>query len=380
MKFIHTSDWHIGRQLHTQSLLEDQAHVLEQIIDHACTHAVDAVVVAGDLYDRSVPPAQAVTLLDEVLNRLCGESGIPVILIPGNHDSLERVGFGARQLRHSGLYILNDLQQVDQPVVLQSNGQEVAFYGVPYHEPNQIRSLYQADVATSHAAMQHLLERIRQRHPAHQRSVVVAHCFLGGGATSESERPLSVGGADQVGAELFEGFDYVALGHLHGPQTSSLPQVHYSGSILKYSFSEATHQKSVTLVSLDLEGSVHTERLPLWPRYDMRIIEGRFGDILSQAPHDLNAQDYLMVRLTDTDAILDPMGRLRLFYPNLLHLEKSVRYADGAHTLDRENLKRNELEMFHDFYQQITSEAMTPEQTEAMAAIIDAIHRGGELA
>ena len=218
MKFIHTSDWHIGRQFHNVSLLEDQRHVLNQLVEHIQREAVDAVVIAGDVYDRSVPPAAAVELLDEVLNRICNELGVPVLLIPGNHDSAERLRFGSRQLRQAGLHIIGELNQINEPIKIAGCSLEVHFYGIPYNDPETVRNQFGADVSTHDAAHRHLVEQIINAKAADTHSILISHCFIDGWDESDSERPLSIGGADRISYEAFVGFDYVALGHLHGPQ------------------------------------------------------------------------------------------------------------------------------------------------------------------
>ena len=218
MKFIHTSDWHIGRQFHNVSLLEDQRHVLNQLVEHIQREAVDAVVIAGDVYDRSVPPAAAVELLDEVLNRICNELGVPVLLIPGNHDSAERLRFGSRQLRQAGLHIIGELNQINEPIKIAGCSLEVHFYGIPYNDPETVRNQFGADVSTHDAAHRHLVEQIINAKAADTPSILISHCFIDGWDESDSERPLSIGGADRISYEAFVGFDYVALGHLHGPQ------------------------------------------------------------------------------------------------------------------------------------------------------------------
>ncbi|WP_428637045.1 metallophosphoesterase family protein, partial [Shewanella sp.] len=227
MKFIHTSDWHIGRQLHNQSLLDDQRHVLSQIVSLAKTHEVDALIVAGDIYDRSVPPANAVALLDEVLNELIA-LGIKVIMIAGNHDGHERLGFAARQMQSSGLHIVGPLTAEISPIHLGSASGDAVFYPLPYAEPATVRQQLDCQVSTHEEAMAELLTQVHQDDSQGLPKVVIAHCFLDGGSESESERPLSIGGADKISPKLFEGFDYTALGHLHGPQYKGAEQIRYS--------------------------------------------------------------------------------------------------------------------------------------------------------
>ena len=371
MKFIHTSDWHIGRQFHNVSLLDDQRHVLDQIVAHIKNEAVDAVIIAGDIYDRSVPPAAAVSLLDDVLNTICTDLSVPVILIPGNHDGAERLRFGAKQLSQAGLHIIGDLDQITQPVLLNKNNCPVSFYGIPYNDPESVRNHFGAEnISNHHAAHQYLIEKINTVKSDNTLNVLISHCFVDGAEASESERPLSIGGADAVSAELFKSFDYVALGHLHNPQHKNAEHIRYSGSILKYSFSEQLQQKGVTLVEMDTTGLKSTTHLPLIPLRDMRILEGEFETLLSQGFTDPNNQDYLLIRLTDQHAILDPMGKLRHVYENVLHIEKTWLKDAGNLELNREKLKRGELEMFQDFFKQVSGNDLTADQQAAIKQII----------
>jgi len=314
MKFIHTSDWHIGRQLHNASLLDDQKHALDQLLGYIVAENVDALVIAGDIYDRSVPPAAAVELLDEVLHRICIELGVPVILIPGNHDSAERLRFGARQLRASGLHIIGDLNQITEPVIIRA-GVEVHFYGIPYNDPETVRSKFRVEVSGHNAAHRFLVEQIKAARRPDKVNVLISHCFIDGGEESESERPLSIGGADRVDYRPLVDFDYVALGHLHSPQCRGAEYIRYSGSLLKYSFSEQHQKKGVTLVSVTAAGIQSTRHLPLVPLRDMRVLEGELNALLKRGKTDPGNQDYLLVRLTDRQRSSTPWANCVRFTP-----------------------------------------------------------------
>ena len=370
MKFIHTSDWHIGRQFHNVSLLDDQRHILEQIVAHIKNEAVDAVIIAGDIYDRSVPPAAAVSLLDEVLNTICTELGVPVLLIPGNHDGAERLRFGSKQLSQAGLHIIGDLDQITQPVILTKNGCEISFYGIPYNDPESVRNHFSAEVSSHDEAHQFLIEQINAVKTTDSLNVLISHCFIDGAEASESERPLSIGGADRVCVDPFKTFDYVALGHLHNPQHKGETHIRYSGSILKYSFSEQHHQKGVTLVELNPSGFQKTTHLPLVPLRDMRTLEGDLETLLQQGATDPHNQDYLLIRLTDQTALLEPMSKLRQVYENVLHIEKTWLQDSGTLQVNRDKLKRGELEMFQDFFKQVSGNDLTADQQAAIQQII----------
>ncbi|MBY8072596.1 exonuclease SbcCD subunit D [Vibrio fluvialis] len=374
MKFLHTSDWHLGRQFHNVSLLEDQRYVLKQLIDYLKNNAVDAVIVAGDVYDRSVPPTVAIELLDEVVSSICTDLNIPMIMIPGNHDGAKRLGFAAKQMKGAGLHIISDFEQMMTPVVLKSDqAGDVAFYGMPYNDPEQVRHHYQNSVTTHDEAHQFLCECIKAQRDTSQRHVLISHCFVDGAMESDSERPLSIGGSDRVNHEHFADFDYVALGHLHQPQKKGEEHIRYSGSLMKYSFSEQHQKKGMTLVELNDAGFVAAEHIPLSAPHDMRIIEGELDQLLEQGKTDPSAHDYLLVRLHDKHAILDPMEKLRKVYPNVLHLEKPGMLIGVDQEMGRARLARGEMDMFRDFFLEAKQESLSEQQESAMAEVIQSL-------
>jgi exonuclease SbcD len=375
MKFIHTSDWHIGRQFHNISLLEDQKHVLEQVLAYIEQESVDALVIAGDVYDRSVPPSSAVKLLDDVLVKISVDLKVPVILIPGNHDSAERLCFAAKQLRQAGLHILGDIANVTEPVIIPSTSGDVAFYGIPYNDPEMVRNLSGESISSYDEAHTYLVEQILESKSDDINNVLISHCFIDGAETSDSERPLSIGGSDRVSFQACLPFDYVALGHLHAPQYKGAEHIRYSGSLLKYSFSEQHQKKGITLVELDSNGLKSSKHLPLKPLRDMRILEGELQQLLEQGKTDPFNEDYLLVRLTDRHAILDPMAKLREVYPNVLQLEKPGMLISGEQTMNREKLKRGELEMFRDFFVQVYGQALSQEQDLALQETITELQK-----
>ena len=372
MRILHTSDWHLGRQFHNVSLLDDQRYVLAQIIDIVRDRHVDVVLVAGDIYDRSVPSAAAVELLDETVNQVCNQLQVPLIMIAGNHDGAERLSFGARQLATGRLHVVGPLWQQPQPIIIKG----VAFYPIPYCDPPTVRNLHAVEVASHDQALEYLLQLVREDNGLQRPCVPIAHCFLAGGEASESERPLSLSGAGQVSSEHFKDFNYVALGHLHGPQYKGAEQIRYSGSPLKYSFSEAAQKKSVTLVELDTAGAASIEKLALQPLHDMRVLDGSLEELLSLGKQDAHADDYLLIRLTDSHAILDLMNKLRQVYPNLLHIERPGLMARGETlAVNRERLKKGELAMFGDFFQQVTDNDLSEPQTKIITDSLEQLHR-----
>ncbi|ELB2245986.1 exonuclease SbcCD subunit D [Vibrio parahaemolyticus] len=371
MKFIHTSDWHLGRQFHNVSLLEDQQAVLEQLIQYIENNPVDAVIVAGDVYDRSVPPTIAIELLNRVVKRICGELNTPMILISGNHDGAERLGFGSEQMKRSGLHIISNFEDMLTPVVIETKAAgHVAFYGMPYNDPEQVRYVYKEPVSTHDEAHKLLAEKITEQFQSEHRNILISHCFVDGAIESESERPLSIGGSDRVSHEHFLNFDYVALGHLHQPQKKGEEYIRYSGSLMKYSFGEQNQKKGFTLVEIGKDGFIGAEHIELTAPHEMRIVEGELEQILEWGKIDPKNEDYLLVRLMDKHAILNPMEKLRTVYPNVLHLEKPGMLIGVEQEMAQAKLARSEIDMFKDFFAEAQDSELSNEQEQAISNII----------
>ncbi|MBW7861800.1 MAG: exonuclease SbcCD subunit D [Rhodocyclaceae bacterium] len=378
MRFLHTADWHLGRLFHARSLIEDQACLLDQLVELVRELRPDALLVAGDVYDRAVPPAEAVALLDDTLSRIVLGLGVPVVMIAGNHDSADRLGFGARLLSGGGLTIAGRPGQATEAVRFGDAHGALDVYPVPYAEPAVVRDLCAAAVADHDAALGWLLDAVRARRAPGVRAVVLAHAFVAGGSESESERPLSVGGSGAVAAARFAGFDYVALGHLHRPQRIGEAPVEYAGSLMKYSLSEADHVKSVSLVEINAPGDVRIERIALKPPRDLRCLRGTLAELIEGGRRDPAREDYVFACLTDRGALLDPVARLRAVYPNVLGCERTVlaRPGDG----ERPSGTRRALDLlalFGDFHRETTGEALDPESSAAIAAALDALAAEG---
>ncbi|TOA17512.1 exonuclease SbcCD subunit D [Vibrio parahaemolyticus] len=371
MKFIHTSDWHLGRQFHNVSLLEDQQAVLEQLIQYIENNPVDAVIVAGDVYDRSVPPTIAIELLNRVVKRICGELNTPMILISGNHDGAERLGFGSEQMKRSGLHIISNFEDMLTPVVIETKAAgHVAFYGMPYNDPEQVRYVYKEPVSTHDEAHKLIAEKITEQFQSEHRNILISHCFVDGAIESKSERPLSIGGSDRVSHEHFLNFDYVALGHLHQPQKKGEEYIRYSGSLMKYSFGEQNQKKGFTLVEIGKDGFIGAEHIELTAPHEMRIVEGELEQILEWGKTDPKNEDYLLVRLMDKHAILNPMEKLRTVYPNVLHLEKPGMLIGVEQEMAQAKLARSEIDMFKDFFAEAQDSELSNEQEQAISDII----------
>ncbi|MCB9478069.1 MAG: exonuclease SbcCD subunit D [Deltaproteobacteria bacterium] len=377
MRILHTADWHLGRLFYKTHLTDDQAHVLDQITALAKDARPDLFIVAGDIFDRANPPVEAVELLDDVLTRLVRDLRCRVLMIAGNHDSPSRLEFGSRLLAQPGLHVYGRLDGPVSPLVLDDAHGPVAFVPIPYAEPPVVRqALGRDDVRTPDEAMRALIGSLSGDVPRGARLVMVAHAFVTGGAGSDSERPLSVGTLETVGLDAFAGWDYVALGHLHGPQQFDEGRVRYSGSPMKYSFSEAAHRKSVTLLELGAGGERSIEEIALTPRRDLRRLKGTLDEIRARAASDPARDDYLEVELMDEGALLDPMGQLRLVYPNVMSISRPYleRLSDpDAPQLDRK--RTGDVELFEDFFAQVIGRDVEKAERAAFADAVEAMER-----
>jgi len=409
MRFIHTADWHLGRLFHTVHLTDDQAYLLEQFVDLVADVRPTAVLVAGDVYDRGVPPTEAVDLLNDVLGRIVRGLGVPVVMIAGNHDSPTRLGFGSQLLSTEGLHIAGRLPPSGVlSVPFADDDGMLLVQAIPYADPIEVRAaLAEPDVQTHEQAMRALVARARDAVPPAARTVLVGHAFVAGADTSDSERPLTVGGAGTVPAAVFEGFDYVALGHLHMPQRAGADAVRYAGSLLTYSFDEVAQRKSVSIVEIGAPGSfepppaalspaaearaaggaavaappaararVSVEQVELQPRRRVRVVEGTLRELLERAPADAAPDDYLCARLTDPGALLNAMAQLQQAYPNCLHLEFPRRAdADPRAPGLADLASRSEAEHFADFFELVTDQPLSADERSTLAAVIDRLGR-----
>lgn len=362
MRILHTADWHLGKLFYGAYLTEDQAYVLEQqFLPMLREEGIEAVVLAGDVYDRSLPPAEAVELFDEVATKITADLKIPFLVISGNHDSPARLSFASRLLAPQGLYMAGELDRLPGPVVLEDDAGPVAFLSVPYAEPAVVRHfLNQPDIHSHQQAMEALLQWQQGLIPPAVRTVCIAHAFVAGGIAGDSERPLSIGGTDQVAGSLFAPFTYTALGHLHGPQKVLNDTIRYAGSLLKYSFGEARQHKGAVIADIGPAGQVDLSFREFTPRHDVRIVSGTFEAVM--AAEDDRTDDFILARLDDNQPILDGMAKLRHKYPNVMALEMPHRNTQAAGQRDFDLQQTTERELFASF-----SQAMRPDQplTEA---------------
>lgn len=373
MRFIHTADWHLGRLFFGEHLTEDQSYVLRELLLLVRETKADAVVIAGDIYDRAVPPTEAVELLDEVLVKLTLEQRVKTLLIAGNHDSASRLAFGSRLLEAQGLYVVSRPVCGEAVVTLSDEYGEIDFALLPYAEPVQIKHLYGSEsVYDEETAMRLRVQSVQKKIRGRRRCVAVAHAFLAGGQESESERPLSVGGSFSIGAANFADFCYTALGHLHNMQRAGDDFIRYAGSLLKYSFDEAWQKKGVQLVTIDGQGQTLVEPYYLKPRRDVCIVEGRFDEILQDRKRYPKSDDYICVRLLDERPLLDVHRRLREIYPHFMCLERpNFQTAGTLRQLEGNYRRMGELELLESFYQAMTGQALATEEEMVLRKELD---------
>jgi exonuclease SbcD len=377
MRLLHTSDWHIGRSLHGTDLLAEQEAVLSGLARVVAAEAVDVVVVAGDVYDRAVPSADATGVLDRVVGRLL-TAGAAVVMTPGNHDSARRLGTFSGLLSAAGLHVRASTRTLDEPVLLADEHGDVAIYGLPFLEPEVARhELGLADARGHEAVLAAAMERVRADlflRPG-TRSVVLAHAFVGGGISSESERDICVGGVDLVPAAVFEGVDYVALGHLHRPQTLS-PRMRYSGSPMAYSFGEAGQEKLAWLVDLDAAGLAGVRPVPLPVPRPLTVLVGELAELLAEPAHARFEDHFVSARLTDEIRPADPMRRLQARFPHCVHLEwaGTGTVADGRSYQERMR-GRSDLDVAGEFVTHVRGVAATAAERELLARALGAADR-----
>lgn len=372
MKLIHLSDLHLGKRVNDFPMLEDQAYILDRILEIIDAEQPEAVLIAGDVYDKTIPSSEAVALLDDFLVKLADQS-LAVLLISGNHDSPERLAFANRLMEGRGVYIAPVYHGEVTPVTLEDVHGLVDFWLLPFLKPVHLRRFFPEEGVESYTDAMACAIRHMPLDPT-RRNVLVTHQFVTGAERCESEE-VSVGGADNVDASVFAPFDYVALGHLHGPQSIGEERVRYCGTPLKYSFSEVRHQKSITVIELEEKGTLNLRAVPLTPKRDMVELRGGFAQISSPAFYEQVDRDaYVRVILTDENDIYGAMGQLRSIYPNLMRLDyDNLRTRSGTAELEEADVKRNPLELFEEFYQQQNHQPMSEEQRGYLAELLEAI-------
>lgn len=379
MKLIHLSDIHLGKRVNEFSMLEDQAHILKKILAVVDEEKPDGVLIAGDVYDKSVPSTEAVQLFDDFLVRLA-ERKLPVFIISGNHDSPERLSFANRLIDAVGIHLAPVYSGVVEPVTLSDEYGPVNVYMLPFIKPAHVRGFFPDTEITGYSdAVAAAIGRMNIDKT--QRNVLITHQFVTGAQRSDSEE-LSVGGTDNIGAEVFCDFDYVALGHIHGPQNMDSGRIRYCGSPLKYSFSEAAQQKSVTVAELKEKGTLEIHTVPLIPRRDMVELKGSYQQLTLREFYENTTyqEDYTHITLTDEEDIPDAVAKLRAVYHNLMKLDyDNTRTRHSAAISGAENVEtRSPIDLFAEFYELQNGLPMSAEQTELVASLIEKIWEGEE--
>ena len=373
MKLIHLSDLHIGKRVNEVSMIEEQAYILNRILETIDAEQPGAVLIAGDVYDKSVPSAEAVTLFDDFLCRLA-EKQQQVFIISGNHDSAERLAFGGRLMEDKGIHLSPVYDGNIRPITLTDEYGPIHFWLLPFLKPAHVKRFYPDEGIESYTdACRVAVEKMNIDTAV--RNVILVHQFVTGSATCDSEE-ISVGGTDNVDAAVFADFDYVALGHIHGPQNMGSERIRYCGTPLKYSFSEAKHQKSITVVELDQKNNFNLRTIPLTPLHDLREIRGSYDEVTAKSFYKNTAvEDYLHITLTDEEDVPEAMARLRVIYPNLMKLTydntRTRRNAVIDSAVDVQ--KKTPLQLFGELYEQQNNQPMSEIQNDFMRELIESI-------
>lgn len=374
VKFLHTADWHIGRKLQGKDLLEDQQYVMNDLIRKIDETKPDFLIIAGDLYDRSVPSKEATTLLQELLVKINIECNIPIFAISGNHDSRERLAIGEAWFSKHKFYLHTRLNQAFDKITIE----DTDIYLLPYFEPFEAREYFEDATLTTHnSATKRVIDEIYKNIDMSRINILVAHTFVSGGLETDSEREISVGTIENVAVEIFEKFDYVALGHLHNPNAIKEERIKYSGSPMAYSFSEATQTKGMRLVELTKE--IYTEEfISLEQKRKLHNISARYEEVFTkefQQNFDCK-NDYFSMELSGLEGVTDPLPRIKEYYPNTLILkQKRNNNSDIEMKLDKEMLTKSPLELIEGFYSEQTGSELTVGQKQVLVNIIDKVNQ-----
>jgi exonuclease SbcD len=373
MKIMHLSDLHIGKKVNEYSMLQDQIYILKEILHIIDDEKVETVIIAGDVYDRSLPPNEALELFDEFLYQLSSRN-VNVFVISGNHDSPERISYGGRMMTENKIFLSPVYDGNVKPITLNDDYGEVNFYLLPFVRPADIRRYFPDENIENYTdAVKVAIDNMNVDFS--ERNILVTHQFVTGAELSESE-DIIVGGTDNVSGEVFDGFDYVALGHIHREQTVGKDNIRYCGTPLKYSFSEAKNIKSVTILDFNDKGNIEYSKIPLTPFRDMREIRGTYYELTLKSSYEsTNTEDYLHITLTDEEDIPDAIGKLRSIYPNIMKLDYDNLRTRGSGTVDAiENIEsKSPFELFADLFKQQNNQDMSEEQEEIMRNLIDKI-------
>ena len=370
MRFLHLADLHIGKRVNGFSMIEDQKFVFEQVYNVIENEKIDGIIMAGDIYDKPVPSAEAVKLFDEMLTRLVSIN-LPIFVISGNHDSAERIGFGSDILSAAKVYMSRVYNGNLQKIELEDDYGKINVYLLPFIKPATVKNIYkEAEIKDYDDALEYVLSQ--EKIDETKRNVIVSHQFVTGAMRSKSEE-VSVGGLDNVSVENYEAFDYVALGHIHRAQQMGRESARYAGTLLKYSFSEEKHNKSMTIVDLKEKGNIEIKEIPVKPLHDLKTIKGKFSKITSEEFYkELKKEDYYRAVLTDEDDILNAIGKLKSIYPNLMSMEydntrtRSYSVVDNVETGET----KSPLDYFEEFFEKQNGRKMSEKQRNYLLEIL----------
>ena len=373
MKFVHLSDLHLGKRVNEYSMLEDQEYILTKIINIIDDEKPAGVIIAGDVYDKSIPSAEAVQMFDDFLTRLA-KRNLQVFVISGNHDSPERMSFGSRLMDQSGIHISQVYNGQIEPFAMEDDHGAVNVYMLPFVKPAHVKRFSDESIESYTDALRVAIAEMNVNQS--ERNILITHQFVTGAMRSDSE-DVSVGGSDNVDVSVFDSFDYVALGHIHSPQNCTSERVRYCGTPLKYSFSEAKDKKSVTVVELAEKGSLSVKTVPLIPMRDMVEIKGKYNEIMLKSFYENTSyqEDYIHITLTDEEDVVDAIGKLRTVYHNLMKLDydnkrtRSVSQVDGAADVET----KTPIELFSDFYELQNNQPMSDEQKAFVEDLIEQV-------
>lgn len=375
MRLFHLGDLHIGKVVNGFSMIEDQIFVLNQVRDYIKEHSPDALILAGDIYDRSVPPAKAISLFNEFLSDVLINLKTPILAIAGNHDGADLIGFGSEIFEKCGLYIEGNFTKNIKKVVLKDEYGNTNFYLVPFADYAVVRDeLDNKDIKSLNDAMKYTVELINKNINLNERNILITHAYVTGGEnpeTSESEKMLVIGGKEYVESSLFENFDYVALGHLHRVQRIGSDKIRYSGSLLKYSFSEENYNKYVTMIDINENKELACELLPLTPMRDMKTLEGKLEELLENVDENIK-NDYIRAILTDDGELIEPMARLRQVYPNimLLEIKRVLGNMNQSPLTSSQRSNKTTSELFSDFYKYHMKDELSEEGKKIINKIV----------
>ena len=381
MKILHLADLHIGKSILEQSLLKDQEYMLEQIIKIIKEKDINTVLIAGDIYDRSIPSTEAINLLDNFLVTLTKELKIKVLIISGNHDSKERLNFGSKLFEKEGLYIQTSYDGNLRKIEIPDEYGFINFYLLPYLKPADVKAFFDCDIENYNDAIKKIIEKetINEK----ERNIIVSHQFVTSGTFSperSDSETLTLGGTENVDISNYDKFDYVALGHIHRPQKLIKDNIRYSGTILKYSFSEVNHNKTVPIIEYKEKGNLTIELIPLVPARDMRIIKGPIDELLKKENYlNTNLDDYIEAIITDEEPVYDAINRIRRVYPNTLKLDilnNRTRENEETHLESIEKIKeKTELELFNEFFKFQNNEEMNKKEEKIIKEIINELRK-----